>query len=79
MRVHMTPESQLCAYTRNVLFSSSVLLDQRSLQSINTLLINCKNRWSNKAELENRTFFVYAYNWDTGAIRTRMTLIGYGN
>jgi hypothetical protein len=26
--------------------------------------INCKNRWSNKAELENITFFVHAHAHD---------------
>ncbi len=44
--------------TKNVLFAGSALLDQRFLQLINVLLIKCKNRWSTKAELENRTFFV---------------------
>ena len=75
MRVRMTPESHLCAYTKNVLFSSSVLLDQRSLQLINKALINCKNRWSNKAEQENRTFFVYAHNCDSGVMRTRIRFV----
>ncbi len=51
------------------------------MQLINTLVINCKNRWSNKAELENRKFFVYAHNCDSGVIcvRKRMALIGYGS
>ena len=64
MRVRMTPESQLCACTKNVLFSNSALLDQQFLQFINKVLINYKDRWSNKAELENRNSFV---------MRTRMT------
>jgi hypothetical protein len=68
MRVCMTPELQLCACTKN----------QRSLQLIDTLLINCKNRWSNKTELENRTFFVHAHICDSGVMRTRMALIGTG-
>ena len=59
MRVCKTPETQLCACTKNVLFSISALLDQRSLWLINSLLINCKNRWSYKAELKNRTFLSY--------------------
>jgi hypothetical protein len=78
MRVRKTQESQLCAYTKNVLFSSSTLLDQPFLQFINKVLINYKDRWSNKSELENITFFVYAHNCDSGVLRTRMTLIGYG-
>jgi hypothetical protein len=78
MLVRMTPESELCACTKNVLFSSSALIEQRSLHSINTLLINSKNRWSNKAELENRTLFAHAHNSDSGVMRTRMTLSGYG-
>jgi hypothetical protein len=78
MLVRMTPELRLFACTKNVIFSSSALLKQRSLQLINTLLINCKNRWSNKAELENITFFVHANNCDSGVMRTSMTLIGNG-
>ncbi len=78
LRVSKTPESQLCAYTKNVLFSSSTLLDQRFSQFISKVLINYKDHWSNKAELENIAFFVYAHNCDSGVLRTRMTLIGYG-
>ncbi len=78
MRVPKTPESQLCAYTKNVLFSGSTLLDQRFLQFISKVLINYKDRWSNKAELENITLFVNAHNCDSGILRTRMTLICYG-
>jgi hypothetical protein len=43
MRVRMTPESELCTCTKNVLFSSSALLEQRSLQLIDFLLTNSKN------------------------------------
>ncbi len=39
MRVRKTLESQFCAHTKNVQFSSSDLLDQRSLQLINTARI----------------------------------------
>jgi hypothetical protein len=56
MRVRKTPESQLCAYTKNTIFSSSALLDQRFLQLISKVLIYYKDRWSNKAELENIVF-----------------------
>ena len=77
MRVRKTPESQLCAYTKNYMFSSSTLLDQQFLQFISKVLINYKDRWPNKAELENIAFFVYAHNCDSGVLR--MTLIGYGS
>ena len=40
-----------CAWTKNVLFSSSALLDQRSLQLIGINYINCKNRWSKPCAL----------------------------
>ncbi len=36
------------------------------------------NRWSNKAELENRKFFFHAHNIDSGDMRMRMTSSGYG-
>ena len=78
MRMRMSPESELCAGTKNVLFSSSALKDQRFMQFINKVLINYKDRWSNKAELENITFFVPAHNSDSGNMRMRMTLIVYG-
>jgi hypothetical protein len=60
MRMRMSPESELCAGTKNFLFSSSALKDQRFLRFIN------KDRWSNKAELENRTHFVPLHNSDPG-------------
>jgi hypothetical protein len=78
MLVRKTPESQICAYTKDVLFSSSTILDQRFLQFICTVLINYKDYWSNKAELENITIFVYAHNCDSGVLHTCMTLIGNG-
>ena len=78
MRMRMSPESTLCACTKNVLFSSWALLDQRFLQFINKALINCKDRWSNKAELENRTFFVHAHNVDSEDMHMRVTSSGYG-
>jgi hypothetical protein len=71
LRLLIGYKSQLCAYTKNVLFSSSALLEQRFLQFISKVLINCKDRWSYKTELENRTFFVYAHNCDSGFMRTR--------
>jgi hypothetical protein len=63
MRVRITPESE---WTKNVLFSISALIEKRSLQLINNLLINSKNRLSNKAEVENRMFFVHEHNSDSG-------------
>jgi hypothetical protein len=77
--MRMSSESELCAGTKSVLFSSSALIDQRFLQFINKGLINYKDRWSNKAELENRTFCVPAHNSDSGNMRMRMTLIVYGS
>jgi hypothetical protein len=74
MNTRMTPESQLCACTKYVLFSSLALLDQRFLQFTSKVLIN----WSNKAELENRTLFMYVQNCDSGVMLTCMTLISYG-
>ncbi len=49
--------------------SCSALIDQRFLQFINKVLINYKYRWSNKAELENRTFLVPAHNSESGDMR----------
>jgi hypothetical protein len=72
MRVRTTPESQLCAFSKNVLFSISTLLDQRNLQFINKALINCKDLWSNKSGLENRTFFEHAHYCVSGVMRVRM-------
>ena len=51
-------ESRLCACTKNVLFFGPALLGQSFLQFINKVLINYKERWFNKVEPENRTFFV---------------------
>ena len=48
------------------------------MQGTKLLLINCKNRWPNKAETKNRTFFVHAHNLDSDLPRMRMTLHGYG-
>jgi hypothetical protein len=79
MRMRMSPDSELCAGTKNILFSSSALIDQRFLQFINKVLINYKDRWSNKAELENRTFFVPAHNSESGDMRMRMTFIVCGS
>ncbi len=67
--MRMSPDSELCAGTKNVLFSCFALKDQRFLQFINKVLINYKNRWSNKAELEDRTFFVTAHNSESGDMR----------
>jgi hypothetical protein len=39
MRIRMHPESELCAGTKNVLFSSSAIIEQRFLQFINKVLI----------------------------------------
>ena len=64
--MRMTLESQLCACTKNFLFSGPALLDQWSLQFINNVLINCKKKWYNKAGTENRTFFIHAHNSDSG-------------
>jgi hypothetical protein len=78
MRMRMSPESEVCAVTKNVLFSSSPIIDQRFLQFINKALINYKDRQSNKSEIENRTFFLPAHNSDSGYMRMRITLIVYG-
>jgi len=76
--MRISPDSELSAGTKKVLFSSSALIDQRFLQFINKGLINHKDRWSNKAELENRTFFVPAHNSESGDMRMYYTLIVYG-
>jgi hypothetical protein len=62
MRTRMTPGiANMRVQKKNVLYSSSALLDQRSLQLINTFLINCKNRWSNKAELEGSKSLIHFF------------------
>ena len=68
MRMRIALESQLCAWTKNVLFSGPALLDQWSLQFIIKVLINCKKSWYNKAEI--RTFFVHAHNCDSRVSNT---------
>ena len=42
--MRISPDSELSAGTKKVLFSSSALIDQRFLQFINKVLINYKDR-----------------------------------